>query len=48
MNSHNFDINNISDPTYSSNCAVLFNSEGYSMYDVLYYIPIGIVDNELL
>ena len=46
MNSHKFDITSFMDPSFSSNVATHFNSEGHSMKDFS-FMPIDIVSNNI-
>ena len=45
MNSHKFDINNFTDPAYSSNVAIHFNSADHNIDDFS-FLPIDSVEND--
>ena len=46
MNSHKFDIRNMSDPSLSTNVAIHFNSKGHSIEDFS-FMPIDYVSNNM-
>ena len=46
MNSHKFDIRNMSDPSFSTNVAIHFNSNGHSIEDFS-FMPIDYVSNNM-
>ena len=46
MNSHKFDIRNMSDPSFSTHVAIHFNSNGHSIEDFS-FMPIDDVSNNI-